>query len=280
VLSSRRSAVAAGASSQSGTGWAVSDGSTAPPASTPDWEILRDFNGGTVNTGVQGQADGMDDIAGASVYTTEQLYAGARSMKTTITVGTSGFGNWGGLVNFTDDLVRYDTLWFDVYAFFPTGYQIVTDSLHLKFLRFRTYQSGGANRGYNDLYIQDDSVSGSGDQQRLKFIREGHNVWYYGGGAGQLARNTWHRFTVKLVLDTVAKSAGGESLVRVWQNDSLIISSDDILTLGGTTDYMDSFYLHTYWNGENPPATQSSYYDNIRIAKNGVPSWASLLTGA
>ena len=242
---------------------------------SPDWEIFRDFNSGPDNTGVQGKADGLDDIAGASVYTTEQVYDGARSMKTTITSGSGGFGNWGGAINFTNNLVRYDTLWFDIYAFFPTGYSIITSPLHLKFLRFRTYQSNGTNRGYNDLYIQDDSVSGTGSQQRFKFIREGQDVWYYGGGPGQMTRNTWHRFTVKLVLDSVAKSSGGQSLVRVWQNDSLIISSDDILTLGGATDYMNQFLLHTYWNNDNAPATQFSYYDNIRIAKNGVPSWAA-----
>ena len=244
--------------------------------STPDWEILRDFNSGTVGASVQGQPDGMDDAAGASVYTTEQVYAGARSMKTTIEVGTGGFGTWGGIINFTDNLVRYDTLWFDIRAFFPTGYDITTTPKCLKFLRFRTFQAGGANRGYNDLYIQDDSIS---DQQRFKFIREGQDIWYYGGGTGQMARNTWHRFTVKLVLDTVAKSAGGQSLVRVWYDDTLIISSDDIVSLGGATDYMNSFYLHTYWNNDNAPATQSSYYDDIRIAKNGVPSWVSGLSG-
>ncbi len=239
------------------------------------WELLRDFNSGAVNTGVQGQPDGMDDVAGDSVYTTEQVYEGARSMKCTITAGSDGFGNWGGSINFPSNFERYDTLWCEVYAFFPTGYNITTTPGHLKFLRFRTNQANGSNRGYNDLYIQDDAVVG----QRFKFIREGHDVWYYGGGTGQMVRNVWHRFTVKVVFDTVAKASGGQSQVRVWQNGALIISSDTILTLGGTTDYSNLFYLHTYWNNGNAPTTQSSYYDMLRLAKNGVPAWAADLPG-
>jgi hypothetical protein len=251
---------------------------TPAPAVPPDWEILRDFNSGAVNASVQGQADGMDDIAGASVYTTEQLYAGARSMKTTITAGTSGFGNWGGAINFPDALVRYDTLWFDIYAFFPTDYIITAGSSHLKFLRFHTFAVGGANRGYNDLYINADNRDMSGET-RIKFIKEFHDIWYYGGSADQLPRNVWHRFTMKLTLDTVAKSSGGQGEVKLWMNDVLTISTTQIQSLFGATDYCDEFLLHTYWNGENAPATQSSYYDNIRIAKNGVPAWAVGLPG-
>jgi hypothetical protein len=251
----------------------------------PDWQILRDFNSGPDNTSVQGRADGLDDIAGASVYTTEQVYGAPRSMKTTINAGSEGFGNWGGTVFYTNNLVRYDTLWFDIYAFFPTGYSIITNTSHLKFLRFKTYQSDGVSRGYNDLYINDDSRPMTGNQQRFKWIYEGvtgqgqDGGWFYGGGPGQMARDTWLRFTVKLVLDSVATSSGGLGMLRVWQNGLLLISTDEIRTLAAATDYSDEFYLHTLWNGGSP-ATQSSYYDNIRMAKNGTPSWAYSLPGA
>lgn len=246
--------------------------------STPDWEIFRDFNSGPDNTGVQGKADGLDDLAGASVYTTEQVYAGARSMKTSITAGSDGFGNFGGTITLPSTLSKGNTLWLDLYAFFPTGFVIDTPTNgSLKFIRIRQRTAASTHVGYFDLSLCDDD--GAVDPQQFRMIKEDTSGWVSFGASGSVTRNAWHRISMQLVLDNVLQSSGGTARVRVWQNSSLLVDNATIRTMLNATDVASDFYLFTYWNG-TAPQTQSCYIDNIRIAKNGTPSWASSLPGA
>jgi hypothetical protein len=243
----------------------------------PAWELLRDFNSGTVNASVQGQVDGMDDIAGASVYTTEQVYAGTRSMKTTITSGSDGFGLFGGTITLPSTLSKGNTLWLDLYAYFPTGFIIDTPTNgSLKFVRIRQRTAASTHVGYFDLSLCDDDSPDGPYQYRM--IKEDTSGWVYSGAAGLMTRNAWHRVSLHIVFDNVLQASGGTARVRVWHNGTLLVDNTTIRTLLNATDVASDFYLFTYWNG-TAPQTQACYIDNIRIAKNGVPSWAATLPG-
>lgn len=281
----RRRAFALGGASQSGTGWG--SGNVGLVVESPsDWSIFRDFNSGASGASANGTADGFDGDAGASVYTTEQVYAGARSCKMTITSGSGGFGLWGGRLNFPAVFLKGDTLWYQHYYWMPNGYVISTTPGFLKYLRFRTETSAGANVGYVDLYLNDD-VSGT-PATTYRWIFEGQQEWVVCGPNRRYLRDQWVRQTVRVDFSDVPAGLGGFGRVRHWENGSLIldsavtrgVSNNWLRTLENATDKSTFHLLHTYWNNDNAPATQSSYVDDIRIAKNGRPSWTLDLPGA
>ncbi len=252
-------------------------GSTAPAYVAPDWELLRDFNAGPSGSSTSNVADGFSGDASASVYTTEQVYAGAYSCKMTITAGTGGTGAWGGRVNFPTTLVKGDTLWYQHYYYMPDAYVIETDPNWLKYLRFLTKNSGGTSIGYLDLYLNDDDAGTPATTYR--WIYEPQSVWTTTGPNRRFLRDQWVRQTVRVDISDVTIASGGTGRVRFWENGTLLTDSTTLKTLDTATDYYEHFLLHTYWNNGNAPRTQSSYVDDIRIAKNGRPSWVLDIQG-
>lgn len=252
-------------------------GSRASLATTPPaWEVVRNFNAGTSGLGVQGQVDGLDDIAGMSTYSTEQSFEGGKSCKMTITGGTDGFGNWGGTIAFPADIAKGSDYWLDLYAFLPTGFNILTPTNgSLKFIRLRQTTAAAGHVGYFDLSLVDDIPLDTAAQYRM--IKEDTSGWVYSGAAGLLTRNVWHRVSLHVVFDNVLQSSGGTARVRVWQDGVRLVDNSNIRTMLNATDLVKSLYLFTYWNG-NSPQTQSLYLDNIRMASGGVPTWALDLT--
>jgi hypothetical protein len=251
------------------------------PIIPPDWEIFRDFNTGPDGATANFQADGFNDLGGFSRYTNEQVYAGAFSCKLNINAGTpgtdNGFGTWGGKINFPTTCVKGDTLWFEQYYYMPTSFVVDSSPGWLKYLRFWTTPNGVTNRGYLDVYLRND-VAGA-PFKPYQIIKEGQDLWvYFGADNRKFLRDQWVRQTVQIVIDNVTVASGGTAKVRFWENGQLIVDTTTIQTISNAIDYMPYFYLHTLWNG-GAPSTVFSYVDNIRFAKNGVPTWVLDLPG-
>jgi len=198
----------------------------------------------------------------------------------TITEGQGGFGAWGGIIVLPSPLLKGDRLWYQHYYWMPEDYILSTTPGWLKYLRFLTRTAADTHVGYLDCYINDD-VLGTPDST-YRWILEGQFEWVLAGSARRYLRDQWVRQTVCIDLSDVPAALGGSARVRHWENGSLVMDSATQLgtygnwlkTLNEADHRVIAHYLHTYWNNDNAPATQSSYVDDIRIAKNGVPSWA------
>lgn len=256
-----------------------------PEVIEPDWSILRDFNSGAIGASASGTADGFDGDGTASVYTIEQVYSGARSCKMTITEGQGGFGAWGGIIGFGTELVKGDRLWYQHYYYMPESYILSTTPGWLKYLRSLTQTASNTHVGYLDCYINDDDA-GIPDTT-YRWIMEGQTEWVEYGPNRKFLRDQWVRQTVCVDFSDVPVGLGGTARVRHWENGVLLLDSAQqrtvynnwLKTLIEPDHKATVHFLHTYWNNDNAPATQSSYVDDIRMAKNGLPSWVADIPG-
>jgi hypothetical protein len=63
---------------------------------------------------------------------------------------------------------------------------------------------------------------------------------------------------------------GGEGRVRIWRDDELIFDRTDVPTITEAAGTINSFYLFTYWNNEQPPDNYC-YIDDLTIATSASP---------
>lgn len=246
---------------------------------TPLWEVTRNFNSGADGGATQGQSDGFDDIAGQSLYSDEQVAEGALACKMSITSGSDGFGNWGGVVDFPSNLVKGDVLWGRLNIYIPASFVIDTSgNTSLKTIRIRQQKADTTLTGHIDIQMRDDSITAS----EFRMIKETQDLWLEFGTNGIMTRDVWHEFAYRIEFDDVLPGSGGNANIKFWLNGVLLVSSTTIQTLYLSTDEAIALFLFTYWNGLSPQ-TQSLYVDDIRMAAYddpaGVPSWATSLEG-
>lgn len=246
----------------------------------PDWELLRDFNSGTVGASTTGNADGFDAGGSQTVYTTEQVYAGAQAAKSTIQPGQNGTFQFGGFIEFPANgyAVRGDTIWFDGYYYVPSSF--IFGSGRTKFLRFRPYglNAGGTameGKPYLDTYINQPSQQSNG---RFRMILELQNTWTNVGPQSTFLRDQWVRISYCVTFDTVDGSSGGVARQRLWENGVKLADVTKPTMMDAAWETRE-FLNFTYWNDEDAAQVQSLYIDSVRLAKNGVPAWALDLEG-
>lgn len=237
------------------------------------WTVVKNFNSGSVGSVAQGGSDAFSGAAGGALYDDSRAYEGSKSAKLHVKGGTEGFGYWGGIVNFPQNVYRGEKVWLEMYIYVPSSFEVSTPGNgSLKFLRFKSSRSDGSHSGYVDMQIIDD---GSSSSEEFRMLREGQAVWYYYGQNGVLSRDRWHRVNVELGVDNTPVSQGGSSYAKFWLNGYLLTTEKDIKAIMSGTDYMTSFYLFTYWNG-TAPKDQHLWVDNIQIS-NQRPAWADEL---
>lgn len=251
-------------------------------ATTPDWEILRDFNTGVLGTKAEG-VDAFTSLAGDSVYTTTYVQEGAQAVEMSITSGDTGFGTFGGAVTFPDYLTVGDTLWLRFSLLLPVGFDVINDVTVFKMMRLYCADAAGSSEGYIEGMLFNQNSSWSADytfwhQKEGDPIGVSNPIGPKTGPGGQLARGVWHQFVWKITMDHVRVVDGGNARVQFWHNGVLNADHTVFRTLLSAASTCRAFYLFTYWNG-GAPKTQSCYADDIRIAKNGIPTWAASLPG-
>jgi len=246
----------------------------------PDWEIYRNFNVGTIGASTTGNANGFDQGGTETVYTTEQVFAGAQAAKSTIRPSQSGTFSFGGwITNYPSNFFRGDSVWFQGYYYVPASFFFGIP--RIKFLRFRTYAANGStNQGYVDTYINPLATpSSTYDIIYEGDIAEPPSGWTHAGPAATIDRDRWIRINKHVVFDNLSTDNGGMARVRLWQDGVLLADKTDRRTLVDADSFSNQFLNFTYWNGENAPQVQSLYIDELRLAKNGIPLWAADLPG-
>jgi len=273
MISSRRS-FASGNSSQSGTGWGSGN---IGGGVTPDWELLRDFNSGTIGTAPNGTADGFTTGAASSLYTTEQVFEGAQACKVRrLNADGPGFGEYGGIITFPSPAVEGESIWLDIMVYFGDDAPLSIMRVYSKFLRLRRSTNTGTGADHLDIYFS----RGIRSAFMFQAISEGTDgSWHPGGVWENLTQNTWHRVTAKWTMGAVAAASGGTGSLQVWHNTQRIINTTTMRTLEVSTDRATDFYCTTQYDYPTDTTELAWYVDRIRIAKNGIPSWAVALEG-
>lgn len=149
----------------------------------------------------------------------------------------------------TPNLQRYGIINMQIVMKVPSDYDFTAAGYYLKFLRVKTETSAGVNRGYADIYIKP-----SGD---MFYIHEAVASSYVDATAGySIQRDVWETIEYRVVLDSVAKDAGGEGRSTLWikRGNSFvkIIDQTSKPTLALDTDKNSLALVFTYWNGLAP----------------------------
>lgn len=201
-----------------------------------------------------------------SVVASDKSVSGGKSCKQSITAGSSGYSEWGGIIMFPSTLSKSDEIWIRLRTYFPLGFNYDADPF-LKFLRVRTETAAGDNRGYNDWYIANE-----GSSRPFQFVYEGRQDlgWQkIGTSSDQIQLGVWETYEFYIKFDTKSVDEGGSGRMRAWKNGILMKDMTDRVTLREATDYSNSFYLFTYWNNHSelkgPAESQSMYVDDLTI---------------
>lgn len=215
--------------------------------------------------GVSLSANKPFDAAGRTTASAEKAYRGRQSARMAIdATDRGGFGRWGGVIPIRPALPKGSEVWVRLYVYWPDDFQF-SASPWMKFIRLHNRTGDGKNGGYNDIYI--DKADGEGPVFRT--IKEGQNRWKtYEGPA--IPRNRWERYEVYLSIDDRPVDAGGQGRFRVWRDGRLIFDRTDVPTISAADGTIDSLYLFTYWNNEQPP-TQNVFVDDLTIATSASP---------
>lgn len=230
------------------------------------WTTHRSFEDGALGAVAVG-SDAFDSDASGTSYTNEVVASGAQAARLSVRGGTAGFGYWGGIIRFPNDLQKGDELWVSMRIFIPNGFQIDTDTGSLKFLRIRQKNLDGSHTGYLDNLIREpDQIKGV-----FTLLKEGQNKLFHYGvrGVDDLSFGKWIRFELYAYLDDVATDEGGRGLVRAWVDDTLVTQQSAVQTLSNAAAYATSLYVFTYWNG-GAPKDQNLFVDDIVIT-NDLP---------
>lgn len=205
------------------------------------------------------------DAAGHTTASSEQARRGKQSAKMEIHSGDGGgFGKWGGIIPIKPALAKGQEVWVRLWVYWPSSFQF-TASPWMKFLRLHNQTSSGQNGGYNDLYVdQADSTTSV-----LRTIKEFDNNWAVYDGP-KLPRDTWERYEMYLYIDNKSVDQGGKGRVRIWRDDELIFNRTDVPTITESGGTINSFYLFTYWNNEQP-TDNYCYVDDLAIATSASP---------
>jgi hypothetical protein len=190
-------------------------------------------------------------------------------------VDGTGFGEYGGVIDFPSAAASGDVVWLDLMVYFGSEVDLDLMRADSKFLRVRTETSTpGANAGYLDVYLS----SGSRSAYMFQSIKEGVFTWFPMGTWTDLTKDTWHRITLAARMDAVPASSGGTGYLKVWRNGALLLNAQNYQSLTGASDRATHFYCATQWNN-GVTSDQAWYVDRLRVAKNGVPTWALDLEG-
>lgn len=232
------------------------------PIYSSAWTIHKDFESGELGTSAQGEEDGFSGNSGGSEYVSELSAHGNQSVKLNVREGTSGFGYWGGTMQFPSHLSKNDEIWISLRMFIPESFEISTNTGYLKFIRIRQKNQDGSHTGYLDNLIAMPRL----EKGVFTLLKEGQNkLRHYGElGVDDLPRGQWFRFELYVHLDDVPQTQGGSAVVRAWLNNKPLTEMHDIITLSNATATAQALYLFTYWNG-GAPKDQHLFVDDIVI---------------
>lgn len=210
-------------------------------------------------------------------YSTEQAAGGKQSCKFSIKRGSEGWPSsggpleWGGIFDLPTPLKVGEELWVRLSLFVPNGFQIVSNSGQLKFIRLHT-RTSSANTGCLDLLMGDPNVP-LWDPVARKDTYPPYDLNFEGRPGltmvgtrptDNVQFGKWETYEVYVRLDSVSQDGGGMGVTRIWKNNKLLANATGQVGAADKTGVIDAVYLFTYWNGTSP-ADQYLYMDDLTM---------------
>ena len=244
------------------------------------WTMTQDCEGGAVNTLPVNTSTSYWGTN--SRYSAEQFASGKQSCKFSIAKGSEGWPSaggpleWGAIFPLPAAVPVGKEVWMRLRLFVPNGFQIVSNSGMLKFMRLHT-RTATTNNGCLDFLF------GTGlplwNAAISKDVYPQHIVSWEGAPAltfigdknkSPVTLGAWETYEVYVKVDTVSKAKGGGGQFRAWKNNILIADVPTQVSAADSTGVIDSLYVFTYWNGTSPQ-TQSLYMDDLKMTTD-IPS--------
>ena len=239
------------------------------------WHIANDCEGETLG-GRPADREGV--FWGAeTTLSNEQVSTGAQSCKFEIAAGSEGWPSeggpleWGAIFSFLEDVNVGQEVWLRFDLFIPAGFDIWTNTGMLKFIRLGT-RIDTRSTGAMDILMGVPSASlWSADLERD--VKPPFVASFEGAPklkmVGSRPRNdvktgVWETYEVYAKIGVSGEADGGQSIVRVWKNNTLIANLANQITAVDETGRMTGLYLFTYWNGR-ARSDQHAYMDNLFI---------------
>ena len=249
----------------------TSGGATPSPGDTDlsRIEFYEDFESGS-----NGQAvENFTDLVAADNGTcdTSESYSGSRCMRTFITGGQEGYGDWGFRYYPGAKAGRGGQVWVRIAAKYPSDFNY-SASPRLKCLRWHrrriTSSGGDVNAYYIDAYLKQNGWSVIVEDTWTKYYNPSGGNWVEINEGGPGTGANWHLFEMAVGLDHRSVGDGGAGYIRMWTDGQLIANIDRVTMDQSIPSTADSFLWHTYWNG-NAPKTQHHWVDSVAIAVQG-----------
>lgn len=235
----------------------LSQGGSSGLQFTPTY-LLDAENATLGSTYVGSNSDQWLDAANLTIAQNTNVLYGTKAWRMRNNAFSSGFGNWGGIKDFTAR-GKGQSIHAQVSVYYPSSsYAFTQFDPWMKFLRFATPS------GYQDLYVNNDRL--------VRHIFEPADIWT--STDQYMQYDTWETWEYRVDFDDVPMSSGGTGRVRVWRKIAgvmtLVLDIQNQQTLTNSAHTSSAFYIYTYWNGEPslPTTIQDSYADRIIIEPN------------
>jgi len=222
------------------------------------WTKNAHFEDGTVGDKAKG-ATAFDGAPQYTVYSNKFVHSGKLAAEMGIDGGSTGFGDWGGKIDFPTELGEGDEVWLRAYLYFPTGFDFSATGQGLKTQRIHVKNPDGSNQGYIGTLI-DNGITVASEVGNPEFKPNNPNSDQLGT---PVPRGAWHAIEQYIKFSATP----GKAVYRVWQNGKLIFEDTATHTLRSSTSKSDFMYLFTYWNG-GAPKTQKAYVDDLVVTSD------------
>lgn len=220
-------------------------------AQTYGWVISADFENGTIGEKAKG-TDAFDGAKSLTVFDNTRAVSGSQSAKATITEGSDGWTEWGGVWNFRSYLHEGDELWYRFWVWLEPDWGWNKGS---KGSRIHTMSSTGVNEGYHDTLVYDNTLRvGSEVSPRLFTDNNGQNQYL-----AAIPRGSWQCIEIYIKFHSVP----GKAIERVWRNGELVFEDTKTNTLRSSSSYSNLAFLFGYFDEAGAPHTQSLWIDNV-----------------
>ena len=270
-------------SATSNSAWTQTDDTETPPPGEGDTDLDRmqfyeNFESGFHGQNVKNVNSYLVNVNRGTVDTSQAYPGGTRSMKSEVRAGTSGWGDWGFVLEHRDifprNMRQNAEIWFRVAWRTPSNW-VNQSAPSLKMLRVGKTAANGSNRGWNDAYLHPSN-------DRMRFIAEYDSDppdhWHTPLGP-TIVNERWYMFEVYWYMHSVPRDKGGLGVMKFWQDGRLVTDYGGFGTMGLDLNHaMDrGVVMNTIWNwwvGDNPsisPRTQHNWLDHPTVALR-VPS--------
>jgi hypothetical protein len=227
------------------------------PSDANAWTRTITFESADIGTSAidPDNPDLLDTTGSLSVVVYDPVFIGRRAARLGVRKGSSGWGTFGGIVQFPETLHEGDEVWVRTSIWIPNDY-LFSDQVGLpgpnKFLRIRT--QGAAGSAYVDVYMA---------SNRLRFISEYRPRWRPLTGYG-LPREQWATLEYYVQFGGEPHAEGGNGRMKFWIDGELIAEHDDVRTLA-PGNFAPAFFLFTWASNEGAPRDQHLYVDEIVV---------------